>query len=71
MEDVQKLVKKMADDYKGLLAKSEGEMNKNLELLEKEGKAAHIKFIKDTIAEAKAGKSIDINQIIETFNNLK
>ncbi len=71
MEDVQKLMQKMADDYKGLLAKSEGEMNKNIELLEKDGKADHIKFIKDTIAEAKAGKSIDINQIIETFNNLK
>ena len=71
MEDVQKLVKKMAEDYKGLLAKSEGEMNKNLELLEKDGKTAHIKFINDTIADAKSGKSFDVSQIIETFNNLK
>ena len=71
MEDVQKLMEKMAEDYKGLLAKSEGEMNKNLELLEKDGKVSHVKFIKDTIADAKAGKSFDVSQIIETFNNLK
>ena len=71
MDKVQELISKMTKDYKSLLEVSEAEMNKNIPLLEKEGKSAHAKFINDTIANAKNGNSQDINKIMETFNNLK
>jgi hypothetical protein len=71
MDEIEKLIKKMGNDYDSLIDVAEKQIAENMVLLEKEGSKAQTSFIHSTLKDAKKGILPEAKKFMETFNNLK
>ena len=71
MDALTKQLKKVLSENKDLMKMSEQVIAENREKIKDECSPEQLSYIDSVLADAKAGKTVDVNAFAENFKNIK